>query len=80
MARRWPNTETPEMWQEWTTTEPIAESRIEKLVRDIVQVYQEAYYAQRKSEADQVVAARAQEEVATRLATIEASLVAQQIA
>lgn len=69
----------PEM-QEWTTQEHVMKSRVEQLTQEIVQVYREAYYALHRSEVDQVVATRAREETATRLATVEASLATQQAA
>ena len=56
------------------------ESRVEQLMRGIVQVYREAYYAIRKSDADQVATIRAPEETATKLAIVEASLATQQAA
>lgn len=35
-VRGWPNTETPEMRQEWIAKEPIVESRVDNLGREIV--------------------------------------------
>ena len=79
-ACEWPRTETLEMRQDWTTREPIVESRVETLTREIVKVYWDAYYALRRSQADRVAVEKAWEETATRLVAVEASLSTQRSA
>ena len=55
-ARGWPTIETFDMQQEWATKEPIIESHIETLTREVLQLNRKAYYTLCRSQADQVVA------------------------
>ena len=48
-AHWWPNIETLEMRQDWTTWELVVESRVETLTREIVQVYRDTYYSLKRS-------------------------------
>lgn len=79
-ARSWPTVETPKMQQEWATKEPVVESRVETLTREVLQLHWEAYYALRRSQANKIAAKRAQEESATRVAAIEADLGTEKVA
>ena len=54
--------------------EPIVESHVETLTREVLQLHREAYYTLHRSQADKVAAERAQEESATRLVVVEADL------
>lgn len=47
-SQGWPTTQTDEMLQAWIVREPIVESRVMALVREIEQVYRDAYYALRR--------------------------------
>ena len=68
------NVETIEMRQDWATTrDPGMESRVEALTQEIVEADKEAYYTLWRSQADQVAAERAREELAARSATERAA-------
>ena len=49
------------------------ESRIEALIYEIMKLYREVYYTLWRSQADQVAAERAREELAARLASERAT-------
>jgi hypothetical protein len=72
-ARGWPSEETFEMREAWTFREPTVPDRVEMLIREVRQLYREAYYTLRRSQADLVVAERTREESATKLSAATAA-------
>lgn len=78
-SQGWPAIQTDAMLEAWSVPQPVVESRVTTLVRQIAQVYRDAYYALQQTQHESVVREVARVEIERDLAKQQASWAAERM-